>query len=227
MNEINLEDYLHMTVTEISEETGKSKTNIRIKLKALGLVAAAYIRPIKITLCETCRGITRNPKYCSKSCSAKTNNLGVQRNRPTDRTCNNCKESYNKSSANTSESFCEICAKERPLRMVEMKAGLKAKTLAEYTRLLSVEGKHPSWRHSHIRLFCRSWNKALTVLPCQYCSYSLHVELCHIKPVASFDETATLGEVNDPSNILVLCRNHHWEFDHGHLPRSAIPNRSI
>jgi hypothetical protein len=29
--------------------------------------------------------------------------------------------------------------------------------------------------------------------------------------------SATLGEVNHPSNVIPLCRNHHWELDHGYL----------
>lgn len=28
---------------------------------------------------------------------------------------------------------------------------------------------------------------------------------------------ATISDVNDPSNLVALCKNHHWEFDNGHL----------
>lgn len=52
---------------------------------------------------------------------------------------------------------------------------------------------------------------------CKACGYSLHVECCHIKPIADFDSSATLSEVNDLSNLVYLCPNHHWEFDNGHL----------
>lgn len=58
-----------------------------------------------------------------------------------------------------------------------------------------------------------------------FCNYSLHVELAHIKTVSDFAVTSTLGEVNDPSNLLVLCRNCHWEYDHGYLKIENIPNR--
>jgi hypothetical protein len=76
-------------------------------------------------------------------------------------------------------------------------------------------------------MFCRTWNRDLTKLPCQVCGYSLHIELAHIKSVSSFDANTQLGIVNAPSNILVLCPNHHWEFDNGKLTLEQIPARKI
>ena len=52
---------------------------------------------------------------------------------------------------------------------------------------------------------------------CAACGYSLHVDICHIRDVASFPDTATLAEVNDPSNLIALDKRCHWEFDHGYL----------
>lgn len=78
---------------------------------------------------------------------------------------------------------------------------------------------------SEIRNFNRSWNKGIVSLPCQVCGYSLYTELAHIKPIHSFPKEALLIEVNDPSNILVLCKNHHWEQEHGFLPLDKIPKR--
>lgn len=78
---------------------------------------------------------------------------------------------------------------------------------------------------SEIRNFNRSWNKNLISLPCQVCGYSLHVELAHIKPISSFLDDVLLTVVNDPANILVLCRNHHWEQENGFLLLEQIPAR--
>ena len=47
--------------------------------------------------------------------------------------------------------------------------------------------------------------------------------MCHIKAIKDFDDNTTLGEVNDPKNIVVLCPNHHWEFDNDKLSLSDIP----
>jgi hypothetical protein len=34
-----------------------------------------------------------------------------------------------------------------------------------------------------------------------------------------------LGEINSPDNVLILCRNCHWEFDHNHLQDDDVPPR--
>ena len=98
-------------------------------------------------------------------------------------------------------------------------------TLGEYAQRKTAKDKHPSWRNSQVRAQNRSSNKELGRLPCQVCQYSFHIELAHIKPISSFDLDTPINIVNDPSNILVLCRNHHWEFDHGVLKLEDIPKR--
>ena len=99
-------------------------------------------------------------------------------------------------------------------------------TLKEYKAFLSVKGKHPSWLTVHVRSFNRSWNKGLLLYPCQVCGYKNHIELAHIKPVSSFEDDALISTINDPSNILVLCPNHHWEFDNGLIKLEEIPVRN-
>lgn len=94
---------------------------------------------------------------------------------------------------------------------------LKTTTIGEFREIRKAKGEHPSWMHSNIRNLNRSWNKDLTNRPCANCGYSKHVELCHIKAVASFDDNAFIGEVNHPNNIIQLCPNCHWELDNGLL----------
>lgn len=73
-------------------------------------------------------------------------------------------------------------------------------------------------RYDQIRVHAyRKYRKELSNFKCENCSYDKHVEICHIKAISSFPKTATLKEVNDRSNIRFLCRNCHWEFDHGLL----------
>lgn len=50
---------------------------------------------------------------------------------------------------------------------------------------------------------------------CVMCGYTTYNEACHIKSVASFGDDVTLNVINDPDNLMYMCRNHHWEFDHG------------
>jgi predicted restriction endonuclease len=75
---------------------------------------------------------------------------------------------------------------------------------------------HVSNRYAKIRYHARyAFEEIIT--KCQKCGYDKHVEMCHIKPVKDFPETATISEINDHTNIVGLCPNCHWEFDHGLL----------
>ena len=52
---------------------------------------------------------------------------------------------------------------------------------------------------------------------CAICGYSKYYEVAHIKAVADFPETASITEINAIDNLIALCPNHHWEYDHGLL----------
>lgn len=54
------------------------------------------------------------------------------------------------------------------------------------------------------------------------CTYSRYIDVAHIKPVAAFSGDALIGEINAPVNIMGLCKNHHWEYDHGDISISDI-----
>jgi hypothetical protein len=153
-----------------------------------------------------------NQKYCSDKCR---NSSSVRRYRAAHmKECSVCGNRIRGDST-----LCGACTRTggRDLRQC---------TLADYQSMPSVAGKHPSWINSHVRSFARSWNSHLTKIPCQKCGYSKHVELCHIIPISQWPKTARLGDVNHQDNLLALCRNHHWEFDHKHLALSDIPQRN-
>jgi len=159
--------------------------------------------------------------FCSRSCSARFNNKGRQRNPPKPRKCKECNKAYLCSGPHRSRILCADCGG----KYKSHSSYFKSLTLKDYWLRDSVKGKHPSWRNTHVRGFNRSWNKGLLKNGCQVCGYSKHVELAHIKPISSFIETATLGEINSASNLLTLCRNHHWEFDHSLIKIEDVPNR--
>lgn len=156
--------------------------------------------------------------FCSRSCSAKFNNKNTPhiKKSKVNRICDYCKNIYLTSHEHRSKKYCPVCVK------LTFAFTHKDLTLQEYWNRPSVKNKHPSWKNAHIRGFNRSWNKELTAIPCIICGYKKHVELCHIKDVADFPPTATLGEVNNPKNILPLCRNHHWEFDNSLIDPSDL-----
>ena len=52
---------------------------------------------------------------------------------------------------------------------------------------------------------------------CVICGYSKYIEVCHIKDVSKFSLNIKIKEINDISNLIALCPNHHWEFDNNML----------
>lgn len=102
--------------------------------------------------------------------------------------------------------FCSAC---REQVKQEKKDAALDKTLAEaiYTK------GHISNRYAQVRDHCRRLYEGVFT-ECQKCGYDKHVEFCHIKPIKDFPQTATIREVNDSENIMALCPNCHWEFDH-------------
>lgn len=48
---------------------------------------------------------------------------------------------------------------------------------------------------------------------CIVCGYDKHVEVAHIKAVSEFSDDALISEINDTTNLVGLCPNHHWEYD--------------
>lgn len=43
--------------------------------------------------------------------------------------------------------------------------------------------------------------------------YTTYIEVAHIKAISDFLPTSTLGEINAQSNLILLCPNHHKEYD--------------
>lgn len=177
--------------------------------------------------------------FCSRSCAAKINNQGVQRNKPKKKACAVCSTVFETNKNHSSRTCCEKCFKNsESIESVEhyvekgkyinsavKKSYMQERTISELQNKISVSGKHRSWASSNIRVLNRSWNKDLLNLACQKCGYSKHIELCHIKAVSDFSKDTQLSIVNHPDNILVLCRNCHWEFDNKLLSLDDIPKR--
>lgn len=157
--------------------------------------------------CINCGKETNNPKFCCRSC-AQTYNNKKQPKRLRKTKCRRC-DKITKSYRHT------LCEEHWVQYMSKKKENMVNKTLSEYWNLKSLQNLHTSSKNAHIRLLARSWFKDLTKKPCHNCGYEKHVELCHIKPISSFDESCTIGEVNNYNNIIQLCPNCHWEFDKG------------
>lgn len=51
---------------------------------------------------------------------------------------------------------------------------------------------------------------------CSCCSFEVGIQICHIKPINKFDDNTPLNVVNSLDNLILLCPNCHWLFDHGY-----------
>lgn len=86
----------------------------------------------------------------------------------------------------------------------------KSELKDRYTSILDI--------HSTIRQHSRKiYEKSNKPKICFVCGYDLHVDICHINDVQSFQDNITMKEINDITNLIALCKNHHWEFDNGYL----------
>lgn len=157
--------------------------------------------------------------FCSRSCSGKFNSTGIARNPPIERVCKLCSSTFkaSKLEGHRSTKYCKQCFVPRPSEGV-----FRSMTLREYRDIYAKKYQHPSWTNAALRQCNRLWNIELTVLPCRYCGYSKHVELAHVKAIKDFSESTTLEEINAKTNVVQLCRNHHWELDHDLLSIQEI-----
>lgn len=146
--------------------------------------------------CINCKSETNNKKFCSRSCSTSFNNRTTKL-----KVKNKCISCDNLVSNNRLK-YCGKC-----------NINYQEFTIGEYRNKASVKDKHPSWLHSHIRGFARSWLKHLAKLPCKRCKYDKHVELAHIKGLSEFSDDTKLKDINSENNVIQLCPNCHWEFD--------------
>lgn len=138
-------------------------------------------------MCLNCGTATPNPRFCSRSCAASFNNK-----RPDVR-------------RRTLEGLCATCA--TPIRA-------SRKYCAQHKRLdktlNSNAGSNAEVRDRARRVYRNSgrpWS-------CALCSYDVHVDICHVKDIRSYPHGTPYSVINDQANLIALCRNHHWEFDH-------------
>lgn len=161
----------------------------------------------------------RKKKYCNLSCSAKANGNVVGGKNAIEQPfgeCFTCGSSFPyQRQSNGGYAYtrmnCDDCIDSKK---VENRTVL---FLKERYRV-----KSGRWK-SNIRTHAR---KVARILPdfCSICGYDLHVEVCHIKPIELFDDDSTVGEINKLENLVKLCRNHHWEFDNGHIELDSLIN---
>jgi 5-methylcytosine-specific restriction endonuclease McrA len=166
-----------------------------------------YLSPNKCLFCEKVICVpdggkiqnVRVKKFCSCSCAAKYNNP----RKPVRRQKVVCPKCDKKISNNAT--MCQACRNE----MAAQQSG--AATKGDIKRLRK---GYQSYRN-RIRQHAVRGKGLQGPRKCFRCGYHHYVEVAHKKAVASFPASSTLSEINHPSNLVFLCPNCHWEFDHG------------
>lgn len=162
------------------------------------------------TVCSTCgkkmrrqaSSITSENVFCSNSCSATYNNKKTPKRKKTKK-CRACKTLIL-----SGYTYCDDCCSKG--KHLHGGRPLSERTLEEVIQWNKIN------KHQVVRSHASQNSKHLPYT-CAICGYSEHVEVCHIKEIHKFPLTATLAEINHKNNLVKLCRNHHWEMDHGIL----------
>lgn len=158
--------------------------------------------------CLTCQGLihvgkekvseTRRRKFCNKSCAGIFNNK--HRKKAYHCACG--------SRIQRTSIACRRCTNFGREPMV-LKTITKSDLFDKRKNWQSARGSI----QSHARqVYMRSG------LPkkCRVCGYSNHFQVAHLRPVSDFPAGSRIQEhINAIHNLVALCPNHHWEFDHG------------
>ena len=141
-------------------------------------------------------------KFCNLTCSAIHNNGNRIRKKKPDRFCS-CGKLLNRTN---SSGVCRPCS-----------FSLKERSIVNQTKA-SLAGRrnyYNSWRSTISRHAVKVFDASGLDKKCSVCGYTTRVDICHIRSVSSFSEDAPITEINSLDNLIPLCPNHHWEFDHG------------
>lgn len=177
---------------------------------------------IIITNCKTCnKEIAKHEKeisesksgnvFCSKSCAAKYNNT-ITKTKYTNKICINCNKLYKPTRSKDSDNCSQLCL---------MEYGMKSKKL---TAIIKRKGAN---RFDSIRANARLYTKYFYLPKCALCNYDKHFEVCHVIPIKDFIGDYSVYEINNKDNLIHLCPNCHWEFDHNKIDIEVIRQAQV
>jgi hypothetical protein len=232
LNAAKSRDLIPLKCGICGKEFSRPKHQIQAKLKHgvqfFRCSKSCYKSNGKMVNCYTCGSpIYKSPRalrtseiyFCSRKCSCTEgnkqrweNHVSVSKNI----TCDLC--GYSRDYKTEHCPNCKRIQKDEEDRKI---------TIGRLKHKYRNNGQFVHWYSSEVRGLNRKWNKDLLQFPCQRCGYKTHVELCHIHPISEFEDCTSLGYINRKENNLVLCPNHHWEFDNKIISLKDIPNRTL
>ena len=172
-------------------------------LDSIGLINVNRSNLIELTerICKHClnKFIPKHntQQFCSRTCSATFNNKQYPKKRiKNPKKCASCDNLISER-----KRFCVTC-NEKNLEK------LSNTPISEFTRK-----SNDANRYSKIRMQSRLIMKNEKQI-CTWCDYIKHVEVCHKRAIKSFPPETLVKEIKEKTNLIILCRNCHWELDH-------------
>ncbi len=140
----------------------------------------------------------RNKKIvsdCCRSCYLNSNNKY---------SCRSCEKKRKK----TKNPICRSCYNSNRINSI-----INDKTLIGETFYNCGERN----KYNFIRYHARKLIDILNIDKiCTGCDFSLGIQVCHVKAISNFSDDTPICEVNCLENLILLCPNCHWLFDHGY-----------
>lgn len=130
--------------------------------------------------------------FCSHSCAAIHTNRAAPKRQRKPRTCGYCGRKFVPAPREPVRKHCPDCRASLPPIVERRKGEVSRQAIASHARTVVADRPRA----------------------CESCGYTYHVQVCHLRPVASFDDATLVGIVNAPANLSLLCPNCHWEHDH-------------
>lgn len=190
----------------ISESLDIGHSTLKKRLKKLGAIR------LKVpTYCVNCGlELTRKSqkKFCGNRCAGLFNNRNPsikieESRRKLQGSCDKCGKTISKT-----RMFCgKKCQ------------GITALDDWDFVRLGDTKKSETNRsRYPYIHALARiKYIRSGSPMQCKICGYDKHVDIAHIRAVKTFNDDTLVSEVNDLNNLMALCKNHHWEFDHDDL----------
>lgn len=120
----------------------------------------------------------------------------------------------NRPSSNVRDRIIERCSKLGIEPILYKPLSVLSRTKGE---LLNDRKNYQSYRSAIRKIADYVYKSSGKPYQCAICGYSNHIEIAHIKAVSDFENSTTIAEINSIDNLIALCPNHHWEYDHGIL----------
>ena len=168
-------------------------------------------------ICDECQITFERARYlvkptnnfCSRSCNRTYQNKTNNPNPKIDRTCTceNCNITFNKTKDQVSNTCSMFCY---------MELGMKQRLMKDVIK------RNDANKYDTVRKNARLYSKYFYPAKCMVCDYDKHYEVCHVKDLKDFTREETIYEVNNKTNLIHLCPNCHWEFDHNQLDLQKI-----